>query len=139
MSENDGRMAGGDDGLAEVGEELGTTAQQIRRAAAALLESGRIGPGDAARSAAEAIDRAGAAAAGAARSLRRVREAARTRPWAVLAAGAALGAGLGAILGQLLVRRGRARQPQPRWGEALETIWSTATEPAGGGEDGAGR
>jgi ElaB/YqjD/DUF883 family membrane-anchored ribosome-binding protein len=127
MSEHDARTPGADGGLEQVGEELGTTAQQVRRAAAALSGSGRIGPGDAARGAAQAIDRAGAATAGAARVIRRAREAARARPWATVAAG--VGVGLGGLLGQVVVRRRRAaRQSQPGWGEALERIWITATE-----------
>jgi ElaB/YqjD/DUF883 family membrane-anchored ribosome-binding protein len=138
MSEDDGRAARADGGLADVGEELGTAAQQVRRTAAALLESGRTGPGDAARGAAETIDRVAAATAGAARSIRRAGEAARARPWMVVAVGGALGAGVGGLLGTSLVRRRRERQPRPRWGEALERIWTTANEPAGGGRE-AGR
>jgi hypothetical protein len=143
MSENEARTAGAQGGLDEVGEqlgtageELGTAAQQARRASAALLGSGRIGPGDAARSAAEAIDQAGAGALGAARGMGRALDAARARPWAVVAVGGALGAGVGGLLGQTIVRRRRAREPRPQWGEALERIWATATEPAGtGGEE----
>ncbi|MDX6644453.1 MAG: hypothetical protein QOK40_180 [Miltoncostaeaceae bacterium] len=120
-----------DGALAEVGEGLATTAQQVRRTAAALSRSGRVGPGDAARGAAEAIDRAGAAAAGAARGIRRAGEAVRARRWAVVAVGGALGAGVAGLLGRALARRRRAGQPQLEWGEALERIWSTASGPGG--------
>jgi hypothetical protein len=145
MSEHEARAADAGGGLDEVGEELGTagrelgtTAQQIRRASAGLLESGRVGPGEAAAGAAEAIDRAGAAAAGAAQGINRALGAARARPWAVVAAGGALGAGVGAVLGRLVVGRRRARQ-RPQWGEALEHIWKTATDEAPRGGEEAGR
>jgi len=142
MSEDEAGAPGAASGLDEVGEELGTagrelgtTAQQIRRASAGLLESGRIGPGEAAAGAAEAIDRAGAAAAGAAQGINRALGAARARPWAVVAAGGALGAGVGGVLSQIVMHRRRARQ-RPQWGEALEHIWRTAKdEPPEGGEE----
>lgn len=134
MSDHEARAADAGSGLDEVGEELGTagrelgtTAQQIRRASARLLESGRVGPGEAAAGAAEAIDRAGAAAAGAAQGINRALGAARARPWTVVAAGGALGAGVGGVLSQVVARRRRARQ-RPQWGEALEHIWRTAKD-----------
>jgi hypothetical protein len=132
--------ANGDDGaLAQAGEELGTTAQQVRRAAAALSASGRVGPGDAARGAAGAIERAGEAATSAAQTLRRLGETASRRPVAVVAAGLALGAGAGGLIGRSIARRRRLHQPEAGYAEAFEAIWTTASEAAGsrgGGEAG---
>jgi hypothetical protein len=129
---------GGDGALAQAGEELGTTAQQVRRAAAALSASGRVAAGDAARGAATAIERAGEAAAGTGRKLRRLGEAASRRPLAVVAGGLALGAGAGGLIGRSMARRRRLREPDATYAEAFEAIWTTASEAAGsrGGREG---
>jgi hypothetical protein len=140
MGDDPVTQPGADNGaLGEAGDELATTAQQVRRAAAALSDSGRVGPGDAARGAAEAIEGAASAARGAAsaargaaRGIGRAREQALARPWAVVGTGFAVGAGLGMLVWRSAAAR--ARRPQDldeRYAGALGAIWAAVGESAG--------